>query len=225
MDIIGLILPITRSWDPVQSTIRTRAEFSSRRHRVFRKRVRFGDAFCFRLTNSSEDQDAYELTKGELAIYGFEYVPGYDDAYISWINDNKLSWTVMAGGLGPDPLTEISARPMPQEPMYLLANLGTSPSYSHACVVLILFSQLPGISQSFGNVDVERLTFPAKMRVDWIRVYQPVGKKNIGCDPIDFPTKAYIDRYIEAYTNPNYTTWEDDFKQPTPKNRLVNGGC
>ena len=29
-------------------------------------------------------------------------------------------------------------------------------------------------------------------------------------------------RYIEAYTNPNLTTWVDDYKQVIPKNRLVD---
>ncbi|CAE7159212.1 unnamed protein product [Rhizoctonia solani] len=32
----------------------------------------------------------------------------------------------------------------------------------------------------------------------------------------------YINRYIEAYTNPNLTTWVDDYKQNMPKNRLVD---
>jgi hypothetical protein len=79
------------------------------------------------------------------------------------------------------------------------------------------------------------------MRIDWIRVYQPQGSINIGCDPKDFPTAAYINeyalhftdfdlvahartsRYIEAYTNPNLTTWKNDFKQPFPKNNLTTG--
>ena len=50
-----------------------------------------------------------------------------------------------------------------------------------------------GISQNFGAVDFERLTFPATMRVDWIRVYQDPNAYNVGCDPADFPTKSYID--------------------------------
>ncbi len=33
------------------------------------------------------------------------------------------------------------------------------------------------------------------MRIDWIRVYQPSDSINIGCDPTDFPTAAYIDEY------------------------------
>ena len=37
--------------------------------------------------------------------------------YISWINDGVLAWTIQAAGMGPDPIAEISARPVPQEPM------------------------------------------------------------------------------------------------------------
>ena len=31
-------------------------------------------------------------------------------------------------------------------------------------------------------------------------------------------------RYSEAYTNPNLTTWVNDFKQPVPKNSFL-GEC
>jgi beta-glucan synthesis-associated protein KRE6 len=30
-------------------------------------------------------------------------------------------------------------------------------------------------------------------------------------------------RYIEAYTNPNLTTWVNDFGQTIPKNSLTDG--
>ena len=50
------------------------------------------------------------------------------------------------------------------------------------------------ISENFGTVDFERLTFPTTMRIDYIRVYQRPDQKNIGCDPKDFPTQAYINQ-------------------------------
>lgn len=53
-----------------------------------------------------------------------------------------------------------------------------------------------GMSSNFGFVDVEHLTFPSSMLVDWIRVYQPKNAINIGCDPSDFPTAAYIEQYV-----------------------------
>ncbi|KAL0949252.1 hypothetical protein HGRIS_009330 [Hohenbuehelia grisea] len=148
------------------------------------------------------DQRCYEYADGCFSIYAFEYKPGFDDAYITWVSDNKISWTLNVAGLGPDEQTQISARPVPQEPMYIIANLG--------------------MSKNFGEVDVAHLQFPAHMRVDYIRVYQPKDRINIGCNPKDFPTAAYISKHAEAYTNPNLTTWKDDYKQPWPKNKLID---
>ena len=34
------------------------------------------------------------------------------------------------------------------------------------------------MSENFGFVDLENLVFPAKMRVDYVRVYQPEGWQN-----------------------------------------------
>lgn len=53
------------------------------------------------------------------AVYGFQYKPGYqsDDAYITWINDDKLAWTVHAAGVGADPIAQIQERVIPTEPM------------------------------------------------------------------------------------------------------------
>ncbi|KAI0735053.1 glycoside hydrolase family 16 protein [Earliella scabrosa] len=149
-------------------------------------------------------QSAYQFNGGEFSVYGFQYKPGFGDAYISWINDGVLAWTIQAAGMGPDPIAEISARPVPQEPMYIIMNLG--------------------LSENFGFVDYEHLVFPALMKVDWVRVYQDPNNINLGCDPPDFPTKAYIEEYIEAYTNPNLTTWVDDYKQPFPRNKYL-GQC
>ncbi|EDR01855.1 glycoside hydrolase family 16 protein, partial [Laccaria bicolor S238N-H82] len=152
------------------------------------------------------DQGCYELEDGCFSKYGFEYKPGphfrFDSAYITWISNSTVSWTIMAAGMDADTTVEISARPVPQEPMYLIANLG--------------------LSNGFGTVDLEHLTFPTTMRIDWIRVYQPTNAINVGCDPVNFPTEAYINQYIEAYTNPNLTTWRDDYKQPWPKNSFVD---
>lgn len=50
-----------------------------------------------------------------------------------------------------------------------------------------------GMAQQFGtiapNIDT---VFPATMEVDYIRVYQYKDSINVGCDPTDFPTSAYI---------------------------------
>lgn len=148
------------------------------------------------------NQSCYELSGGCFVLYGFEYTPGFDNAYITWINEVQ-SWTVYSTALAPDSAVEISQRIMPLEPMYMIANLG--------------------ISQGFGVVDTADLQFPTTMLVDYIRVYQRSDSMNIGCDPTDFPTAQYINTYMEAYTNPNITTWAQ-FGQPWPKNKM-NGGC
>ncbi|KAK0223687.1 glycoside hydrolase family 16 protein [Armillaria fumosa] len=144
---------------------------------------------------STTNSECYQLSTGCYATYAFEY--------ITWVNDGKVAWTLNAAGVGADSDTEISARPVPREPMYILANLG--------------------MSTNFGDVDLDHLTFPAIMLIDWIRVYQDPDNINIGCDPEDYPTADYITTYSGAYTNPNYTTWTDDYGQTVPKNSLVDG--
>ncbi|KAJ1311139.1 hypothetical protein OPQ81_009640 [Rhizoctonia solani] len=150
---------------------------------------------------SKTNQACYEKDGGCFAVYGFEYKPG-NDGYILWTNDGEPAWKMYAAGMGPDDNVKIGQRPVPQEPMYMIINLGISPQ--------------------FGGIDFEHLTLPATMLVDWVRVYQPKDNHNIGCDPPDFPTRDYINTYIEAYTNPNLTTWVNDYKQVVPKNRLVD---
>ncbi|CAL1695543.1 unnamed protein product [Somion occarium] len=150
------------------------------------------------------NQEAYEDTGNVYSIYGFQYKPGFEDAYISWISDGQLVWTLMQSGMAADTQAEIGPRPIPQEPMYIIANLG--------------------MSRNFGFVDLEHLHFPAIMKVDWVRVYQDPDNMNIGCDPPDFPTATYIQEYLDSYTNPNLTTWRDDYGQPFPKNSFL-GQC
>ena len=117
--------------------------------------------------------------------------------------------------MGPDPLVGISARPMSQEPMVC-----SIPMKWRVVIVEHPFQYIIinlGMSENFGFVDLEHLPFPVHMKVDYVRVYQPKGEENIGCEPSDFPTQDYINQYIEAYTNPNLTTWVDDYQQTVPR--------
>ncbi|TFK27264.1 concanavalin A-like lectin/glucanase, partial [Coprinopsis marcescibilis] len=150
------------------------------------------------------NQNCYEEGgTGCFAVYAFEYRAGFDDAYITWVNDDRPAWTLLSAATGRDPRTEISERPIPVEPMYIIANLG--------------------FSLNFGPIDFEILTLPATMSIDYIRVYQPRGARNVGCDPIEYPTAEYIRTYNRAYTNPNITTWEL-MGEPWPRNREALGG-
>ncbi|KAF8973276.1 glycoside hydrolase family 16 protein, partial [Flammula alnicola] len=160
---------------------------------------------------TNTNPNCYEQDGGCYSIYGFEvHISSFvllkinDQQYIAWISSGQLAWTLKGPGMGPDPSVQISARPVSGEPLYLIANLG--------------------MSRNFGHVDLRHLPFPAHMKIDYIRVYQPKTAINVGCNPNDFPTEAYINQYIEAYTNPNLTTWVDDYQQAWPKNSFL-GQC
>ena len=56
-----------------------------------------------------------------------------------------------------------------------------------------------GISPNFGFIDFEHLTFPTVMSVDYVRVYQNPDAINIGCDPDQFPTTDYINKWVSAW--------------------------
>ncbi|KAG6837721.1 hypothetical protein H0H93_003523 [Arthromyces matolae] len=154
---------------------------------------------------SLTNPNSYQLNGQGFSVFGFEYKPGMIrnfSKYITWVANNATAWTFRAPGMVADDTVQVSARPVPQEPMYIIVNLG--------------------MSENFGEVDFEHLIFPATMKIDYIRVYQPSNAINYGCSPSAFPTADYISTYAEAYTNPNLTTWVNDYKQPFPKNKLID---
>ncbi|PWY98379.1 beta-glucan synthesis-associated [Testicularia cyperi] len=143
------------------------------------------------------------------AIYGFDWSPGMS-GHIDWVSDGQHAWRANAAALEGDPVSQISARPVPEEPMYIIFNLG--------------------ISENFGHPEWDKVRFPATMKVDWVRVYQDENAENVGCDPPDHPTAAYIERHHEAYYNANYTVWggkpeEGGYGGLWPRNRLYPDGC
>ncbi|KAH9476791.1 Beta-glucan synthesis-associated protein KRE6 [Psilocybe cubensis] len=150
---------------------------------------------------ATTSQECYELGSQCSSVYGFEYKPGFDDGYITWVSSGQLSWTLKGPAMGANTESEISQRPISSEPMYIIANLG--------------------LSLGFGTVDFDNLIFPATMSIDYIRVYQPADSLNVGCDPKDFPTAKYIETFQRAYTNANLTDWAD-VQEPWPKNRLID---
>lgn len=98
-----------------------------------------------------------------------------------------------------------------------------------------------GLAPHFQKQDWKHLQFPAKMYIDYVRVYQREGVKNgVTCDPPNRPTTAYIEklvtcslpfppiaeacciRHIQAYTNPNLTTWAQA-GNTFPRNSLYDG--
>jgi len=153
------------------------------------------------------DPDCYTGAKGCFSRYGFEYATG-DDGYITWLSNGKKTWTLRSEAMGPNTRAKIGQRLVSVEPMYIIINLG--------------------LSENFGAVDYDGLgaLFPVEMWVDYVRVYQDPKKRNIGCDPKDFPTAEYIAKIPEAFQNPNITTFAQlQDKYPDlkwPKNRLID---
>ena len=158
--------------------------------------------------------EAYELgdgNHGKYDTYGFEYRPGgqRDDAYITWAICDKPMATVNASALAPNPYTEVDERTITREPMYVIVNLGISPSFTW--------------------INWDEIEFPAHLRVDYVRVYQDKDNIQVGCSPPDYPTAAYIEKHAEVYNNPNLTTWladksEGGYAHPFPANKLL-GQC
>ena len=165
------------------------------------------------MVNTSDT--AYQHTGQEYDTYAFLYEPGSTlDSHITWFVNNEPKFTVNTTALGPNPETEIGQRTMPEEPMYVIMNLGMSPSFQWV------------------NWDELRVGFPFKLRVDYIRIYQDEDKitpDSLSCDPTNFPTKAYIEKHKEAYTNSQFTSWlqpadKGGYNHPFPGNVLL-GQC
>jgi beta-glucan synthesis-associated protein KRE6 len=67
------------------------------------------------------DATDYTKTQGGFGIYGFEYNPSRgDDGYITWAVNGQKSWTVTTASIAPDPVSQIAARLIPEEPMVCL---------------------------------------------------------------------------------------------------------
>ncbi|ODV66627.1 beta-glucan synthesis-associated [Hyphopichia burtonii NRRL Y-1933] len=145
----------------------------------------------------------YERGPGgsNFQVYGYEYLNDNEDGYITWyVGDETPTLTVQAYALAPN--GNVGFRRISKEPMSIIMNLG--------------------ISNNWAYIDWTSLNFPATMRIDYVRVYQPEDEVNLGCDPTDYPTYDYIENHINAYSNVNLTSWEDA-GYTYPKNSLVNG--
>ncbi|KAI5480288.1 glycoside hydrolase family 16 protein [Pseudohyphozyma bogoriensis] len=111
--------------------------------------------------------------------FGIEYDPG-PDGRITWAMNASQTWQINADAIGPNNETMIAQRLISVEPMYINLNLAISDSF-----------QTP----AWGS-----LTFPNKLYIDYVRVYQK-GTANIGCDPKDYPTSDYINKHLDVYDN------------------------
>ncbi|KAL1950818.1 hypothetical protein VTO73DRAFT_5942 [Trametes versicolor] len=153
------------------------------------------------------DIDNANYNDAGYATYGYEWWSdpnNRDDGFVTWYSEGTPAWTMTAATIGPDTTTEISQRLVPEEPMYIIMNLGMSPGFQHQ--------------------DFKHLTFPSKMYVDYVRVYQreDAGDEKLTCDPSSHPTAEYITNHLNAYSNPNLTTW-DQAGYTFPRNSKYDG--
>ncbi|EEB07359.2 glucosidase [Schizosaccharomyces japonicus yFS275] len=133
--------------------------------------------------------------------YGFDYMPGTSDGYISWFIGKNKTWTMTGqavksnGNIGPRIISE--------EPMSIILNLA--------------------ISKNWAYYYFHRLQFPAKLYIDYVRIYQDPEHTNmhVTCDPPGYPTTKYIAAHPKAYLNPNATSWEGAGYR-WPKNSLMH---
>lgn len=91
------------------------------------------------LNNNWYDGKAYQR-------YGFEYEPG-SEGMIEWNIGDMKTWKMTAASTGPN--GNIGQRPIPNEPMSIVINLGMGSSFA-----------------AINYVELAKL-FPAKMRIDW----------------------------------------------------------
>lgn len=150
--------------------------------------------------------EAYELTEQKFMKFGFEYdgdPKTRDSNYVTWFVDDDKTWTMNAAAVGPDERVDVGQRLVSEEPMSIIMNFG--------------------MAEGFSAVEIDKLNFPATMKIDYVRIYQPEDKINIGCNPQDYPTTEYINDHLDAYMNANVTQWED-LGYSWPKSSL-NGDC
>ncbi|SCV04553.1 LAME_0H19350g1_1 [Lachancea meyersii CBS 8951] len=138
---------------------------------------------------------------GYYQSYGFELINDEENGYLRWFVGDKPTYTIYSKALHPN--GNIDWRLLSKEPMSVILNLGLSTNWAY--------------------IDFNSIFFPVTMSIDYVRIYQPSDAININCDPDDYPTYDYIQDHLNAYTNPNLTTWEAA-GYTFPKN-ILTGNC
>ncbi|CCH43411.1 Beta-glucan synthesis-associated protein KRE6 [Wickerhamomyces ciferrii] len=142
-----------------------------------------------------------EETGPSYQTYAYEYLNDRDDGYVTWFVGDGAAYTLHSHALHPN--GNIDWRPLPQEPMSIILNLG--------------------ISNNWAYIDWASIMFPVTHSIDYVRIYQPSDQVSLTCDPKDYPTYDYIQNHLNAYMNVNLTNWEDA-GYSMPKN-ILTGNC
>jgi len=84
------------------------------------------------------------------------------------------------------------------------------PLFGYTCKLLTPSLHAAG----FQPIDLENLVFPARMYIDYVRVYQRDDAPGVGCSPEDFPTEDYINKceLLTFYFYPRELTRRQPFE-------------
>ena len=124
----------------------------------------------------------------QYETFALEYSPGKEPngSYIAWSVGEARTWNLDSRALRPS--GHVGWRVVPREPLAIVANVGTSQSFSPI------------------SLPQWRLLLPATMRIDYVRIYQKTGDEHyLSCDPPGYNTTAYIAGHPRAYSNHNYS--------------------
>ena len=134
--------------------------------------------------------------------YGFDYTPGsLSDGTITWFVGDDVSFMINGNAVGPN--GNVDTRPISNEPMAMVLNLGFSTAWT--------------------GINYDELRFPTTMYVDYVRWYQRPGRQSVTCDPPGYETTDYIKGHANAYHNYNMTFWnQTGYKWPKHK---LNTDC
>lgn len=141
----------------------------------------------------------------QFTTFAFEYwsnPSSREEGYITWVAD-EMVFSIDSHVFTGDTNVGISDRLIAEEPMAIVLNLA--------------------VSQSFQTVDLSAMIFPAEYRIDYVRVWQRkgLGSEYSTCDPNNYPTANYINGHMNAYSNPNLTSWKQA-GYTSPKNSLID---
>jgi beta-glucanase (GH16 family) len=141
--------------------------------------------------------------------YAFEYVPGVtEDSFIAWTVAGQEMMKFDARAIGPN--GNVGQRIISEEVLNL-----SVPAESGSVLTCILQPMSMvlnlGISENWVAINWTAVSFPAIMRVDYVRIYQKEGEESVTCDPPGYETTEYIKDHPEAYNNPNYTVSKGRF--------------
>ena len=190
--------------EPQQSRNRTGTDYTIFDDTITTVNSYHGSVYQEAVSSVTQTPDSnFPTTNNQFVTYGVEYLPDWDlngGGYTRWYVNGKASGEVTGSALPPVKALDIGQRHIPVEPMSIIMNLGMSPGFQTL------------------DFDEGGMTFPAQLKFDYVRVYQPASQSpKTSCDPPDYPTADYINRHIELYTNPNITRFPTAF----PLNKLT----